>query len=188
MYSADNSTVGVRVWYRAQAELQGQDFTLCIILSAMAVECELAHVFFKWKKIDQQMSNLNADMRPTQAELEAWEDQYRKWSRITQKLDQVCQLLTGSDFDSFVAARPALSQLLVTRHPESAGISPKKFFEENLFWRRNGIIHFGRVDLGELEAASCLQLALSLYNVLNAADHQKYDQTFPPQKTAAPPP
>ena len=90
MYSADNSTVGVRVWYRAQAELVEQDFTLCIILSAMAVECELAHVFFKWKKIDQQMSNLKVDLTPTQAQLDAWEDQYRKWGRITQKLDQVC--------------------------------------------------------------------------------------------------
>ena len=178
MFSADTSTVSVRVWYRAQAELRQQDFTLCIILSAMAVECELAHVFFKWKKIDQQMSNLKMDMTPTQAQLDAWEDQYRKWARITQKLDEVFQLLTGIDFDSFIGTRPTLSQQLLTSHPELEDISPKKFFEERLFWKRNAIIHFGRVDCGEPEAASCLKLALSLYTVLMDADQYKYRKIF----------
>jgi len=48
--------------------MKDDDFTLAIMLGAMAVECELAFMFFKWTRIDMKMkmSNLGADIKITQ--------------------------------------------------------------------------------------------------------------------------
>jgi hypothetical protein len=37
---------------RARQELANEDTTIAILLSAMAVEGEMAYLFFKWKEID----------------------------------------------------------------------------------------------------------------------------------------
>jgi hypothetical protein len=44
-----------RALCRAEAELLGKDFSLAIILSAMAVECELAFLYSKWKMLDTDL-------------------------------------------------------------------------------------------------------------------------------------
>jgi hypothetical protein len=45
----DNGFVSLRVFNRSWLELQSGDFTLSIILGAMAMECEMARLYVKWK-------------------------------------------------------------------------------------------------------------------------------------------
>jgi len=174
----ENSTVGRRVLYRSQAELQNSDFTLSIILSAMAVECELAFMFFKWKKIDWKMGRLGHEVGITTADSDRWEKEYREAGTITRKLDRVCLDLTLADFDTFVG-QTNLTQVLQREHPESAGRSAKSFFAENLFWTRNEIVHAGKVDFTNSDAEKCLKLASSLFIIMSGMDSAKYNQTFP---------
>ena len=47
--------VSRRALWRAEAELLSGDFSLAIILSAMAVECELAFLYSKWKMLDANL-------------------------------------------------------------------------------------------------------------------------------------
>jgi len=177
-YLMDNSTVGRRVLYRSQAELQNGDFTLSIILSAMAVECELAFMFFKWRRIDSNMARFGQQDRAAPDDSDKWETEYREVGTITRKLDAVCLELTSTDLDTFVG-RTHLSRVIQREHPDLAGISPKRFFTENLFWIRNKIVHAGKVDLAASEAERSLKLASSLFVIMSEIDSVKYNQAFP---------
>src|SRR5215831_18953796 len=46
------NVVGMAILSRAAAEMKTGDWTLTIVLSAMAVECHLAYLFMKWNRID----------------------------------------------------------------------------------------------------------------------------------------
>ena len=51
------SIVADRLLFRCRAEIDGDDPTVSIICSAIAVETALTQVFMKWKKIDQRLEN-----------------------------------------------------------------------------------------------------------------------------------
>jgi len=46
-----------RIAGRAQQEIDGGDFTLGILLSAMTIECEISQLFFRWKSADYGLKN-----------------------------------------------------------------------------------------------------------------------------------
>ncbi len=143
------SEVGVRVKLRSKAELESGDFTLSIILSAMAVECELAFLFFWWKRMDRYRSDPTSGISATQAENDLWENEYRSnYIGIVKKLNGISKLLTGSDLDSFT------------------GNGMTKHFEECLFWKRNQIVHFGKMDFGKEDAEKCYSIASTLFNIM----------------------
>src|SRR5216683_230458 len=58
IWIVDNGFVSTRIFNRSLKELNSSDFTLSIILSAMAVECELARVFVKWNEIALRFDNV----------------------------------------------------------------------------------------------------------------------------------
>src|SRR5258707_11566625 len=93
----DNGFVSTRVFNKSFSELHSGDFTVAIIFSAMAVECELARVFVKWKGID-----LGLPTDVTQAHRDLWDAQLRHWTKIIVRLDKVCEFLSNQSFDAFV--------------------------------------------------------------------------------------
>ena len=87
----DDGTVSSRVFCRAEVELGRDDWSLAIILSAMSVECELAYLYSKWRALDANL--LPSEVKPIQVEL--WEEEFRKLSTISRRLDGVSDLLAG---------------------------------------------------------------------------------------------
>jgi hypothetical protein len=85
---------------RAKQELVGGDVTIAILLSAIAVEGEMAYLFFKWKGIDsgKVLANQTADDK------EQWEKEWTGMRSVGKRLDELSRLLTGKPFDEF--ARP----------------------------------------------------------------------------------
>src|SRR6266851_5801567 len=79
------NVVGMAILGRAATELKNGDWTLAIVLGAMAVECELVYLFMKWNRID-----LTSAKTPTDADDEAWEKQWRDDVRtVAARLDKV---------------------------------------------------------------------------------------------------
>jgi hypothetical protein len=162
----DDGLVSAKIFNKACAELHFGDFTLSIILSAMAVESELARVFVKWKEID-----LGLPTDATEAARESWDKQLRGWGKIVCRLDRVCAFLTGSDFNVFVAAQDKLTKSVHERHPHTVGCrSLTKYFEKDLFWKRNLIMHLGKIDFGESDAKACRRAAETLFQVISEMD------------------
>ncbi len=162
----DNGFVSTRVFNKSFSELHSGDFTVAIIFSAMAVECELARVFVKWKGID-----LGLPTDVTQAHLDLWDAQLRQWAKIAVRLDKVCEFLTNRNFDAFVTNHSKLVASIKERHPESAGhVSIKKFVVERLFWKRNAIVHLGKIDFTLSDAEACRRTAETLFQIISEMD------------------
>jgi hypothetical protein len=128
------NVVGMAILSRAEAELQKGDCTLAIVLAAMAVECELVHLFMKWNRID-----LMSVRNPTDADDEAWETQWRdKVGNVAARFDKVSSLLTGKSFDAFLSQNSGLLKGLHSQYPASkCAESPRDFFVTQFFRKRN---------------------------------------------------
>jgi len=166
IWIVDNGFVSTRVFNKSLEELNSGDFTLSIILSAMAVECELARVFVKWKEID-----LGLPSEVTQGDRAAWDVQLRKWTKIALRFDRVCEFLTNQTFDELIASHINLLKSVQQRHPDSSKYgSLKKFFVEHLFWKRNAIVHLGKIDSTRPDAEVCRRTAETLFHIVSEMD------------------
>jgi hypothetical protein len=162
------NVVRMRIFSRAKAELENEDFTLVIILSAIAVECELAHFFIKWNEVDVMDTRM-----PTPADKDGWEEQLRKFS-IAIRLDKVSTLLTGEDFDSFLSHNPELLKPIRARYPTfTECISPKDFLKKEFFDKRNKIAHRGEIDFKQPDGEMCFTLAATLFQVMKEMDDKR---------------
>jgi hypothetical protein len=161
----DDGRVSYRVFARSSVEFDHKDWSLAIILSAMSVETEMAYLYSKWRAIDSNL--LPSEI--TALHTDAWEEEFRKLYNVGNRLDSVCKLLTGETFDSFLSQRPTL--LSGCQPAQSiSGRLPREFFVEELFWRRNKILHSGKVQFGESEAGECVEMARVLLGILDEMD------------------
>ena len=111
----------------------------------------------------------------TQTNTDAWEEEFRKiQGGIAGKLDGITQRLVGDTFDAFVARRKDLATVLTQIHQNMGTSSPKAYFAEELFRKRNKILHSGEVQFGKPEAEACVRMAMSLLQVVAEIDREKY--------------
>jgi hypothetical protein len=164
--------VAMAILSRAATELlKNGDWTLAIVLSAMAIECDLAFLFMKWKRMD-----LGLIRNPTDADHEGWEDEWRDIRGIAAQLEAVSVLLTGQSFDAFACQNPARLIIIRAKYPTVKNTaSPKVLFVEELFRRRNKIVHFGKIDFEQPDAEVCFELATTLSKILAAMDAERND-------------
>ena len=162
--------VSRRALCRAEVELLSGDFSLAIILSAMAVECELAFLYSKWKMLDANL--IPSEVTPSHTE--SWENEFRKLlGGVGGKLDAVTQLMTSETFDSFLARRNELATALQKAYPNKGATSPRTFFVLHLFRKRNKILHSGQVHFGKPEAEASVRLAMSLLQIIGEIDKER---------------
>jgi DNA-directed RNA polymerase subunit RPC12/RpoP len=164
--------------HRAQQELQNKDVTLAIILSAVAVEGQMAYLFFKWKKVD----NLTFDIA------KQWEEDWTEMRSIAKRMDELSKFLTGASFDSFAQQKKILLETALNDGHHDPATSFRDFFQERFFERRNKIVHYGEIDLPESDGKLSLTLASSLLSLLNAMDRQRMAQMDIKHKEALDPP
>jgi hypothetical protein len=99
-------------------------------------------------------------------------------SSIEVRLDKVSKLLTRLSFNSFLSRNLRLLEAVLRQCPETAialniSASPKKFFVEEFFRRRNKIMHYGHIDYGQRDAELCLSSAAALSQILTEMDSQR---------------
>lgn len=160
------SVVAERLLYRSQAELENGDFTMPIICSAMAIETALTRLFLKWKEIEQfSATPISGAARA------AWETEYRTGigrGGFANSANFVSRYLTSKSFDSFAALIKAGLNI-----PESH--LKTTYIHEELFNRRNRIMHWGYVGYEKQDAQRALDAAFAAIAVLRVMDKQKAD-------------
>jgi hypothetical protein len=157
---------------RARQELAQDDISLAILLSAIAVESEMAYLFFKWKGIDSGKVLGNRTLE----DKKEWEDKWAEMRSIGKRLDALSRLLTSKPFDEFARLKmDLLHHALLDNDPAT---SMKDFVQEQFFDKRNDIAHYGNVDFQGEDGAQCLSLATALLKLLNVMDSTRYDLTF----------
>jgi hypothetical protein len=104
---------------------------------------------------------------------ELWEEEFRKLNSIKQKLNGVTKLLTGETFCSFLERRPDVLSGLKQLYPNVEG-QPWTIFED-LFRKRNKILHSGKVQFDKPEAEACFKLGITLLQILAEADRERFE-------------
>lgn len=154
---------------RARQELANGDMTLAILLSAVAAETETAHLFVKWKGIDS--GKLPGHQTPE--DKKQWQDEWANMRSIGKRLDELSRFLTCKPFDE--SARPKMGLLKSALLGYNPANSIKDFFQEQLFGRRNDIVHYGKIDFDEVDGKQCVSLASALLELLHAMDMTRAD-------------
>jgi hypothetical protein len=93
---------------------------------------------------------------------------------VSGKLDAATQLMTGETFDAFLVRRAGLASDLRQKYPNLGNRSPSKFFVEELFRKRNRILHSGHTEFGLPEAEACVKMATALLQVIAEIDKERY--------------
>jgi len=93
------SVTAERLLFRSKQELEGGDFTLSIVIGAMAVESFLTQLFFKVKGMDNYALTFTW---PTEAQEKAWENEYPRKGGFAGPADFVAKATTSMTFDEFV--------------------------------------------------------------------------------------
>jgi hypothetical protein len=163
------SVTAERLLYRSKAELEGGDYSLSIVIATMAVESFLTRLFLKLKGIDSYATTFNPPI-PTQQE--AWEHEYPRGGFIA-PADFVSKKITGLTFDGFVAQNNLATNIMAGL-PDSGNLSARKYFQDELFRRRNRIAHWGYVNSTKAEAQLCHTLAVAIVSILREMDKSKY--------------
>ncbi|MFZ0816690.1 MAG: hypothetical protein WAM78_14290 [Candidatus Sulfotelmatobacter sp.] len=156
---------------RAKQELTHHDITISTLLSAVAVEAEMAYL--EWKAIESQ--KLPAEQTPE--DRRRWENEWANMRSIGKRLDELSRFLTTKPFDEFARQNGVLLKSAMIGH--NPGTSIKDFLQEQLFDRRNDIAHYGKIDFQEEDGIQSMSLATALLNLLHAMDMKRYDLTFP---------
>ena len=165
----DDGLVRTGILTKAWKELQSGHLDLAIIFSALAVECELGRVFTKWKNIESGLMT----KRPSGFEENKWVWFLRSVG-ILQRLDRVCDFLIGQSFDVFLKSQSDLAKSVHERHPTSVSIeSPRRFFDQHLFWKRDEIVHRGRIDFRSGSAEEAFKSTLTLFQIISEMDFSR---------------
>ncbi|MGA2424392.1 MAG: hypothetical protein ABSG07_10335 [Terriglobales bacterium] len=164
---------------RAKQEFANSDITVAILLFAIAVECEMSYLFFKWKGIDSGKVLAHR----TVSDRQLWEKEWGSMRSIGKRLDKLSRLLTNMCFDQFASQNKQLLVPALSMFDPSTSI--RDHFQDQLFERRNRIAHYGEVDFGKLDGEQCFSTALSLISLLHAMDQERIKRMDEDHKRAS---
>src|SRR5260370_131926 len=130
-------TIGFLLLERSRYELiTDKDFSMSIVMSAMAFEAELSRLFGKCKQIDALRADQDFDR-------EACEKELRDFGNIDRKIDKVSQFLVNKGIDVFVSGCAELSDPISTRFQSIRLGSLTKDFHKNWISPRTQILYRG---------------------------------------------
>jgi len=159
-----------RLLYRSKAELEGGDYSVSIVIGTMAVESFLTRLFLKLKGMDSYATTFKL---PTPTQEEAWEREYPRKGGLIAPADFVSKAMTGLTFDEFVAHNE-IAKRLMAQFPDAADVPATRYFQNELFRRRNRIAHWGYVNSTQADAQLCHTLAVAIVSILREMDRSKY--------------
>jgi hypothetical protein len=144
--STSNLQIGPLILNRARYELKEQnDIPMSMVLSAMAADCELSRLHFKWVRI----AELGEARVISDEELEK---QIRSYRSVSDKLSGIARLMHTSGLVDFVANQGEVRGVVETGFPSLDVCRLAETITEVLFWPRNRILHLGQTKYN-LEAA-----------------------------------
>ncbi len=158
-------TIGFLLLERSRYELiTDKDFSMSIVMSAMAFESELSRLFGKWKQIDALRADQDFDREACEKELRARSPCLNAFGR--QPETAPCSPGRCAE----------LSDPISTRFQSIRLGSLAKDFQKHLFWPRNQILHWGDAQNSYEDAAVCYSLANMGLLILRKMDEERRKQ------------
>jgi hypothetical protein len=172
--SSVNWTKGDRILERATQYRQQGDYSTSIVFSAMALEAEVARLYFKWRRIEHRWTEAPANpFTFRQLTDEELEDEYRSLGRtIAEKLERVARTLDGRGLDRF-ASESTFEPSIREGFPSLTIGNLAADIQKAVFWRRNRVVHTGFTGHTDDDARSAQSVADVTIALLQAMDLQR---------------
>jgi hypothetical protein len=166
MLTSETLTLGWRILEKARGEyIDSRDNSMTIVLAAMAIEAEIARLYFKWRRVDSMRFERRV---PTDQELD---EGYRGLgSNIADKIESVARLLFPEGIDVF-AATSALAEPIKAGYPSLKIGSLATDLQQTVFWPRNRVIHAGYLayEAEDERSTNIASMALDLFKHMDLA-------------------
>lgn len=165
-FFGSNVTMGYKILDRSRDEYFEKDYSMSIVLAAMAFECELSRLFAKWRKIDTERTGGVFSRDKCENEL-------RDLRAIDRRIDAVSKLLVSKTMDDYVRLTQEFHEAVEQRFPSLNIGSLPKDFQETLFWPRNKVLHMGDANHTEQDAAKCFSIAKLGLSILTGMNRER---------------
>lgn len=166
-FFSGNLTIGVRLLFRSKYEcLEKKDYSLSIVFSATAMECELSRLFFKWREIEA-LNNGSEDND------EEFEGTLRNLGNIDKKIEKIAKMMDSRGIIRFVRETLFLREMIEKGFPSLCIDDLAKGFQKNLFWPRNKILHLGNSLFGLEDAIKCFNISTLGIKIFEVLDRDK---------------
>jgi hypothetical protein len=165
LLTSEKNSLGWRVLEKARGEyVDNKDYSIAIVLAAMAVEADIARLFFKWRRID----TLRTERRqPMDEEIDR---EYRELgTNIATKIESVARMLTPAGIDAFAKASP-LGEQIGAGFPSLTVGSLAEDIQTTVFWPRNRIVHAGYLDYTADDARRITNVAIMVLALFKEMD------------------
>ena len=153
-YLSSGLTVGFRILQRSKSEInESQEYSVSIIFSAMAFECELSRLFGKWKNLAQAPGE-------TLWTPEQLEEMLREFGSIKSRIEKVTQTIHPGGMVEFLRSSENLAKH-IQENFSTEDVSVETIgtdIEKKLFWPRNRVLHHA-IPHGKQDAVKCWRLA-----------------------------
>jgi len=166
-------TAGKRILIKSLYELTPRrDFSMSIVLAAMALDCEMSYLFAKWRRI---ADGLRGDRRLEDEEIEK---SLRKLGTIADRLNAICFLLSPLGIDGYVNYELDLNETLQKFPSLTTFAALAQGFQHTVFWPRNRILHYGYADYVRVDAERIYSIASFGIDILARLDKSKQSATL----------
>jgi hypothetical protein len=164
------SVTADRLIYRSKAELEAGDYSVAILLAAIAVETFLTQIFLKLKGMEHYASGF---AWPDEAQEALWEEEYPRSGGFPGPANFISNRLVGKSFDQFTHNNPT-AQSIFAALPNPNSLPLSTLCQTELFRKRNRIAHWGYVNSTKGEAERCFAIALAVVGILKEMDRIRY--------------
>jgi DNA-directed RNA polymerase subunit RPC12/RpoP len=158
-----------RLLQRSATELADCDWTIPIILDAIACESLIETLHKKWTLLPKGIPS-----EITSEDELSWEKEFRELDSVGAKISKTSTLMVSCSLDAYLKRRqksdPKVKEIYKTYGRPSALDS----FLKKIFQPRNRIVHKGFIDSTKGDASECHTSALSLIHLLLIMDREKY--------------
>src|SRR5665213_382921 len=165
------SVTAERLLYRSKVELENGDYSLSIIIATIAVESYLTRLFLKLKGMENYATTFELPDESMEAQ---WEKEYPRSGGFLKPSDFVAKRFTELTFDQFVMSNNIAAAHAFLGLPNPNNVLPSRYFQDELFNRRNRIAHWGYVNSTRQEAEHSHQIAVAIITILREMDRLKY--------------
>ena len=165
------SVTAERLLHRSKAELENGDYSLSIVIATIAVESYLTRLFLKLKGMENYATTFDLPDESMEAQ---WKKEYPRSGGFLKPSDFVAKRFTGLKFDQFVMSYNIAAAYAFLGLPNPNKVLPSRYFQDELFNRRNRIAHWGYVNSTRQEAEHSHQIAVAVITILREMDRFKY--------------
>ena len=153
-----------------------KDPNLTILFSGMAVDSYLSHVYLKWRDLEELRSRKPYD--PLQVRQDLYEE-LRKIRGFAEKAQLVLKLLYPQGIAQFFNANDGLRKEIEAGFPEIAVSDFVKHVEQEVLWKRNDVVHIGKILYSEAAARRSVRYARIFIRVFESMEAWRRTNSVP---------